>query len=442
MTKRELISELEAAFEHINNNQIDAAKDLYNSILAQNPDCDVAHHMVSFAHVLGGNLELATKHIEKAIELYKCSVDYYNTAASIYRDQGLLEKALEMLQTTLSLKKDNPETYNNFGLVLNDMGNYGLARTCFETGILHDPDAAYIHFNYALSLLKLGEYREGWKEYEWRHKLTGNEMPKIPTVKELQNSRVVIHHEQGFGDNIQFIRYAKLLKELGCKVNLIVSHPLEKLMQHCPHIDTVNAEDMMFDHLIPMMSLPHIFETTLENIPPTPVFKIPTKKTEGFNIGLVWNSKKHASQNTIFREGDRILPSLPALAYKSAQRRLLKAEWFHAISTLPVKLWCLQPDTEINVPFIHPLELDSFYDTAEAIQQMDLVITIDTAATHLAASLNVPTWLILPYDSEWRWLAGRSDSPWYPSLKIIQQKERNEWEPVFGEIHKMLIDMI
>lgn len=441
MNKKQIQTVQNRAFELVQQNKASEAKAIYQTIIAADPTNDSAHHMLSFCHVLAGEYQDALTHITKAIELYKCCADYYNTAGSILRDLQELEKAFFVLKEGLKCNPNNPETYNNLGLVLNDIGNYEQAIKCFEASLAMEPQAAFVHFNYALTLLKTGDYARGWREYEWRHRLTSPVSPPLPQQTDLKKS-FILHHEQGFGDAIQFIRYAQLLKEGGAiEINVSVPPPLERLIKSCPYVDQVNGDYMVGDYVIPMMSMPYIFEGKI----PTqiPYFNIPDKpKLSGFNIGITWTSKKNFNTDCVFQDGDRILPSLPALAYKSAQQRLLKAEWFEKISTLPVKLWCLQPDVDVDVNYIDKIETTDFYDTAEYMKQMDLVISIDTATAHLAGALGIPTWLILPVNSEWRWLVDRKDTPWYPSMRLFRQTVKGDWTSVLDTLYMQLSEIL
>jgi Tfp pilus assembly protein PilF len=436
MNKIEMKKYLQEATDLFNNKQFDEAKTLYLYVIKHYPNIDPAYHMVGFIEAIQSNFQIAKKYVEKAISLYKFSTDYYNTLAGICRDLQLYPEAIKALQTALIVKKDDPETYNNLGMVLNDTGQLDIALKCFEIALQHDPNASFIHFNYALCLLKSGNYKKGWEEYEWRHKLTSSEPPPLPQLSEINNKNIILHQEQGFGDNIQFIRYAKLLKEHGAKtINVIASTPLERLFKSCPHIDKINA-DTIGDYVIPMMSLPHVLQ---QNYIPTdiPYFHIPnTQKLTGFNVGIAWTSNKNISCDPIRQEGHRYLPSLSKMVYNNAQKRILKQEWFQKISTLPITLWSLQPDAKIEVDFIKYKEINDFYDTATQIQQMDLIISIDTGIAHLAGALGKPTWTLLPINSEWRWLTNRNDSPWYPTMKLFRQK--TDWQDTLDTIYSNL----
>lgn len=444
MNKKKIQAEQNRAFDLVQKNNIEEAKTIYQQIVAVNPENDSAHHMLSFCHVLCGEFQDALTHITKAIDLYKCCADYYNTAGSILRDIGEFEKAFYVLKEGLKCNANNPETYNNLGLVLNDLGNFEQALKCYEASLQLRPNAPYVHFNYALTLLKTGDWINGFREYEWRLRLTPPEPPSLPQQTDIQNRPIILHHEQGFGDSIQFIRYAKLLKDKGAaEISVVVSPPLERLLRTCPYIDKVNADVMVGDFVIPMMSLPFIFQTDLGSVPSdVPYFQIPpsTKKLEGINIGLVWTSKKNLSHNKIFKDGERILPSLESVAFRSAQYRNLQAQWFEKISTLPVKLWCLQPDATIDVDYINKLEINDFYDTAVALNDMDLVISIDTATAHLAGALGKPTWLLLPKNAEWRWLATGDDTPWYPSMRLFRQS--SDWQSLLDTLYTHLSEIL
>jgi tetratricopeptide (TPR) repeat protein len=235
MNKKQIQQEQDRAFELVKNNKIQEAKTIYQEIIKNDPTNDAAHHMLSFTYVLNGDFEKALIHITEAIKLYKCCADYYNTAGSILRDMNKLNEAFIILKEGLKCNPNNAETYNNLGLVLNDLGEYDKAKLCFQSSISLEPNAAFVHFNYALTLLKTGDYDNGWKEYEWRHRLTSPISPTLPQQTDLKNKSFILHHEQGFGDTIQFIRYAQLLKQHGAKeINVSVPKPLENLVKSCP----------------------------------------------------------------------------------------------------------------------------------------------------------------------------------------------------------------
>lgn len=440
MNKIEMKKYLQEATDLFNNKQFNEAKKLYLYVIENYPDIDPAYHMVGFIEAIQSNFITAKEYVEKAISLYKFSTDYYNTLAGICRELQLYPEAIKALQTAIIVKKDDPETYNNLGMILNDIGQLDTAIKCFEIAIEHDPNASFIHFNYALCLLKAGHYKKGWEEYEWRHKLTSSEPPLLPQLTEIKNKNIILHHEQGFGDNIQFIRYAQLLKEHGAKtINVIASKPLERLLKSCPHIDKINA-DTIGDFVIPMMSLPYVLQQN--NIPTNiPYFHIPNNnKLTGFNVGIAWTSNKHISHDPIRQEGHRYLPSISTMVYNNAQKRILKQEWLQKISTLPITLWSLQPDAKIEVDFIKYKEINDFYDTATQIQQMDLIISIDTGIAHLAGALGKPTWTLLPINSEWRWLTNRNDTPWYPTMKLFRQK--TDWQDTLDTIYTQLLNFM
>lgn len=439
MNKKEIQRLQETALSLIRTNKVDEAISIHESIIKNDPRNDISYHMLGFACSLKREYKKAASLIEKAISLYKWCAEYYNSLAGVYKELNRFEDAIQILEIALTVKP-SAEIYNNLGMAYVSLRKFTKSFEFYEKAIQIDPNAAFIHFNYALSLLSNGNYEKGWEEYEWRHKLTSLVPPPYPQHSNIKGKRILLQQEQGFGDNIQFIRYAKLLKEIGAaEVNAIVSLPLEKLFKTCPWINKVNATTMMGDYLIPMMSLPLIFKTTVNSIPtPIPYFNIPESKKDGFNIGIVWSSKKNQPNNFVNQDGDRILPSLSELAYRSAQRRFLKPEWFQKISTLPVKLWCLQPNAEV-VDFINYPEIKDFYDTAELISGMDLIISIDTATAHLAGAMGKPTYLVLPYDSEWRWLVNETEnSIWYPSIKIFRQSVREDWNSVLDKLYSQV----
>jgi hypothetical protein len=273
----------------------------------------------------------------------------------------------------------------------------------------------------------MGQFEKGWQEYEWRIPFYYN-TPKPIYPTDLKNKKVKIIPEQGYGDFIMFSRYFKLLEQAGASVYINCPKALEPLYQcrYCPDPD----------FSIHVMSLASLFNV----IPSEPYIKAPGKlKISGDNkIGIASRAVKPFSstaQVKIQKDGSLGIISHPSnLAYLSTFKRSLPHDFFDPL--MDKNLYNLQKDVAING--MHNPEIEDFGQLADLVDQMDLIITIDTALAHLAGAMGKETWLLLPYDSEWRWQTDRSDSPWYPNMKIFRQPRRGDWTSVQEEMEKAL----
>lgn len=310
-----------------------------------------------------------------------------------------------------------------------------------------DSSFAAAHWNLALNLLLQGHYPEGWQEYEWRWRKPDFTSPlrhaDIPLWdgSNLDGRTILLHAEQGFGDTIQFVRYAPMVAQRGGTV-IIECHPqLVRILQSVTGVQRVipfGSATPDVSCQAPLLSLPRIFGTTLQSIPSQRSYlsvtaeqrgewaaSVPPRQPETIKIGLVWAGKGYPDPLRSCR--------LEEFAVMSATRGI---SWYslqlgpgsEQASTLPkdMKLFDLTD------------RLHDFADTAALIEQLDLVISIDTAVAHLAAALGKPVYLILPFAPDWRWLLNRNDSPWYPTMRIFRQNEPGDWRGVMSRVHDAL----
>jgi len=320
---------------------------------------------------------------------------------------------------------------------------------CYRRATELAPDFIGAHWNLSLLLLLFGDFEHAWPEYEWRWK-TGKIPPRnFPKPQwrgePARGKAILIHCEQGFGDTFQFIRYVPLVKELGASVIFECQRPLARLLANFPGVDQlIPAEEELpyFDFHIPLLSLPGVFRTSLANIPtPTPYLCADSgliahwreilAPVTGFRIGVNWHGRLY---------NDEIVPRDVPLAH------------FLSLAEVPgVSLISLQKSTTPNQPaparsqhlFVQPgPDFDetrgAFMDTAAIMKNLDLVITSDTSVVHLAGALGVPVWVAMPYAGDWRWLRHRSDSPWYPTVRLFRQEKSGDWEGVFQQIRAAL----
>lgn len=414
----------------------------------------------SSIHAIQGLAETcqAEEKFEEAIGLYHMVLgrqpDWaagWNLLGVVLHSMERLDEAESCYRRALSLLPDQSVVLNNLGVVLITMGRLdGAAGVLQYLSEIH-PDYAEGHWNLASALLAAGRYHDGWQQFEWRFKKSnpvpdrGFEQPRWDGSP-LNGKTILLHAEQGFGDTIQFARYVPLVARLGGKIVIECQVPALKrlLLLMATDAEVIVAGESLpsFDCHLPMMSLPLVFDTTIETIPshvpyltaePADIEKWRHRLGQSgkFRVGLVWFAK----QNQVLNRK------------RSCPLQMFAPLWdvpgveFH---TLQIGLGAEQID---NFRSDHPItdltaHIQDFADTAAYMANLDLVITIDTVAAHLAGALGIQTWVVLPHVAEWRWLQDRNDSPWYPGMRLFRQPSRGDWPALMHSVAEALSDRV
>jgi hypothetical protein len=367
----------------------------------------------------------------------------YNLARSLVA-QDTLEEAVEHLRVVLDAVAADPprqqEVASALAAALGVLGRYEAAAAVCRSVLACQPDAAAAEWDEGLALLGLGHYAEGWRCYEARWRVAAHDpVPSGSAVLDLAQLRgrhVVVLAEQGRGDILQFCRYAPLLAAQGAQVTLQAYADLIPVVETLRDVRVVSLEQNLpaTDVITPLMSLPLAFGTVVETIPAdVPYLRPPPDRLALWRdrlgarnrprVGVVWRGRQHISY--------RSMPAI-ALAPLVAVRDLE----FHALATdiTPTDLDWLARHGVVE----HRSALADFGDTAALISLMDLVVTIDTASAHLAGALGAPTWVMLAFNADWRWLTGRDDSPWYPTARLFRQNVRGDWSGVMRRVAEAL----
>lgn len=363
-----------------------------------------------------------------------------------HASDGRFDEALAAFETAATLNPTSLAAHFNRGNVLRALGRVDEAIASYDAAIALNPEFAIGRHNRAFCLLQAGRLAEGFAEYEWRTKCPTFDDPRygLPSrwtgAEDLAGKRLFVFPELFQGDLIQFSRYAVMAAARGAKVTLGAPRALHGLLQGLAGgielADEAATSD--FDLQIPLMSLPHAFGVTLESLPgrerylsadPARVAKWRARIGEkGFRVGVVWQGSVQPYALPLARSFPlamlRGVGALPGVRLISLQ----KVNGLEQLASLPdgMAVETLGEDFDPGP--------DLFVDTAAAMAACDLVITPDTSTAHLAGALGVPTWVALPYVADWRWLMGRSDSPWYPGARLFRQQERGVWEGVFAEM--------
>ncbi|MDE1995674.1 MAG: tetratricopeptide repeat protein [Rhizobiaceae bacterium] len=341
--------------------------------------------------------------------------------------------AVSIYQRVLALQPDHIGALDNLALALSDLGRLDEAIACLRHAIELNPHAPNTHNNLGLALLLKGDYAAAWPHHEYGRPSTQSRACPRWSGEPLNGARILLQSEQGFGDTLQFVRYAPLVAALGGEVILEVQAPLARLLTGMPGVARVispgtDVPDLAFH--CPLMSLPYVFGTEVGTIPASmPYLTAPTDRKSwtqriparlDCRVGLAWQGQKDHR-----RDRDRSMPA-SALAPLAAVADVS----FYSLHKQPL---------ESTIPGVLDIadlsdRLDDFGDTAAAIDRLDLVITVDTSIAHLAGALGKPVWLLLSHTPDWRWLLNRSDSPWYPTARLFRQPQPGDWGSVIREV--------
>lgn len=455
------------------------AEACFVQVIALTPDHPEAHNNLANALQLQGKLETALGHYRRAIALKPDYAEAYSNLGSLLQLQGNLEGAADCYLQALALRPDLPDAHSNLGTLYSLQARMGEAAICFqhalsgrpdypealnnlgnvlqwddrveEAVVAYDraialrPDFAGAHMNLGMALLSAGQFHRGWREYEWRwlseqfrHARRGFAQPQW-RGEEANGRTILLHAEQGFGDTLQFCRFAPLLAERGLRVVLEVQKPLVRLMEGLAGVArVVAAGDSLpeFDLHCPLLSLPAALGISLDGLPNAPYLAAPAEISES------WRGRVDAAAGGLLKVGLVWAGSARTYSQDLAavdRRRSMSWERLAPLLDCPgVRFFCLQkdgsrpPEAWGMVDFMG--KVTDFADTAGLVANLDLLISVDTAMVHLAGALGRPVWVLNRFDSCWRWLRDRDDSPWYPSARLFRQPESGDWDSVLSRV--------
>jgi tetratricopeptide (TPR) repeat protein len=360
-------------------------------------------------------------------------------------DLGDMPGAIEAFREAIALNRQDAAAWANLGMALKIEGRFDECFDAYDRATAAAPQDAQIRLNRAVALLRAGRMAEAWADYESRLVLGRPRLPmetllpSLATLPDLTGRTVLAWHEEGFGDTLQFARYLPLLAARGARVLAFVPAELQRLLRTLAGVAEVlgpPAPVPPFDWHVPFFSLPRAFGTTLESIPDDVPYLFaeparaaawaPLLPEHGLRVGLVWAGQAR--------------PWLPGFSAIDRRRSIDLAELAPLAQIGGVSLVALQKGPAAReaeplppgMTLVDPMPgVADFADTAAIIAGLDVVVSVDTAVAHLAGALGKRVLLLDRYDNCWRWLAGRDDSPWYPSLRIFRQPRAGDWsEPV------------
>jgi tetratricopeptide (TPR) repeat protein len=415
----------------------------YDSAGALRPDAAPVHNN------RGNTLRELARHeealaaLDRAVALKPEYAEAYNNRGNARLDLNRPTDALADYDRALALKPDYIDALVNRGSALRHLERFGEAVASLDRAIALAPDLADAYWNRALAHLSSGAFAAGWQDYEWRwRRKSGDLTPRAFSQpqwrgEDIRGKTILLHAEQGFGDTIQFVRYAPMVASRGGKVLLEIPDDLAPLAATMDGVAAIVSRGQSlppFDLHCPLLSLPLAFGTTRDTVPATvPYLTAPAERvatwrarlsvTDAPRVGLVWSGKP-AHKNDHNR-------SIPLALLK----RLLATPGVRFIS---LQKEIREGDDSALREYSHLTRLDGaltdFADTAAAIACLDLVIAVDTAVAHLAGAMGKPVWILLPAFGDWRWLNGRDDTPWYPTARLFRRPASGGWDSVIARI--------
>ena len=395
-----------------------------------------------------GQRDEALKSYTLALKIRPDYPEALSNRAALFRELGRPNEALADCDHALRIHGNFADAIYNRGIVLGELNRPGEAVECYTRVLAIHPHDVKANWNLALCQLQLGNFERGWAGYEWRWKedqlAFGQRVYPQPLwlgKEQLRGKTILLHAEAGFGDTLQFCRYAQPVANLGARVLLEVQPELHQLLSGLSGATQVLAtgQDLPpFDYHCPLMSLPLALGTRLETIPADfPYIQSDRVKVAYWarklgsktkpRVGLVWrgNPKHRNDHNRSLALADLV----PALDDDT--------EWISLQKDVPAS----DRDTLDANPRIRHLGdcISDFADTAALIELMDLVISVDTSVAHLAGGMGKRLWLLLPFSAEWRWLMNRDDSPWYPTAQLFRQTAIGDWAGAIAKLRSSWI---
>jgi tetratricopeptide (TPR) repeat protein len=437
-------------------NKVREALDCFLEILRLNPNNPNVQIEIGRCHYEMGSFNEAIRTFEDVLMLRPNYVEAISGKGIALSAIGHLDEARQMFEQALLLEPSDLKALINLGEFSYDEGKIDEALTYFDQALAIDPKDSVALWRKSFALLAKGEYSEGWKLYAdslGKHGGRGpNKFAPQPTWdgRPDKDKHLLIWCEQGFGDSIQFIRYAELCKQRMGKVSVFCQTSLISLFQSISFVDHVSdvCDRSDFDEHVPMMNLPHLFETTVEKIPASIPYlhansERETKWTDKFvnnknmKIGLVWACGSHQGLTI-----DKLSASQRSIPLKELKPWLdLKGTQFYSLQKDNFAQEIKQLELEDHL-INYMNEVKDFADTAALVMNLDLVITVDTSVAHLAGALGKPVWIMSRYNADWRWLQNRPYNPWYPTARIFGQSRMNDWSGVIAKIQNELIHTI
>ena len=435
---------LQGGFDHLKAGRYDDARAVADQRLASHPDDPRALYLSGLVDWNQDRRAEAVTAIRRAVAIGGDGiVGWLRDLCEMFRVLGRLDEALDCGLRAVALAPDDIDALYNLGIVQQDVGQIAEAVATLRHAIALKPDHAGAHFELAEALLLDGDFRQGWEEYEWRFRMANVPPPLPPTAaplwdgKPMHAGRLLLVGDQGFGDVLQFLRF---IPHAAARCGQLVIACSEEMD---PFVAQVSGkaprfrlwkDAPKFDAYVTLSGLPRLFEANLKTIPAEiPYLRADADRTAHWRdrlramtplghrrIGIVWAGRPtHGNDRNRSITLRQLAPmaGLEQTVLVSMQKGDAAGQIGSYYGSAP--LLNLGP------------EIRDFGDTAAIIQNLDLVVTVDTSVAHLSGALGQRTMVLLPFTPDWRWLRDRTDSPWYPTMKLYRQHRPGDWqEPI------------
>jgi tetratricopeptide (TPR) repeat protein len=413
----------------------------FEQAIALKPDYAEAHNNLAILMQAAGQVEEALAHYREAAHLQPQFLEpQYNLALAL-QDQQQFEECVAVYERLLKRKHDHVDARNNLANVLLELGRVEEARRAYQKVLQFDSQHPEANWNLGLVQLQTGQWRAGWKNYEWRFRQPSQQKPDAGVPRwdgrRLDGRTILLTAEQGLGDMLQFFRFVPEVAALGGRILLECHAPLASMAARLPGVAgaVVKGEALPEHHFwAPLLSIPEILGIAEPSSKTPYVFADPDRiirwkrqliedaSDSRMRVGVIWSGNPQFKANakrslqaanvcelTAGREGDAVFYSLQK-----------------GVPLVP------------NANLVELHDGSTLEDVAAIIANLDLVISVDTSIAHLAGALAKPVWTLLAHASDWRWMTGREDSPWYPTMRLFRQRQRGDWSPVVAEVRNEL----
>jgi hypothetical protein len=429
--------------------RLDQALHAFREAIRLRVDYAEAHRNLAQALEELGRTDEVIASYRQLVRLKPDDSETWNTLGILLGRKGQADEAVACFREVVRIDPQRAGAWNNLGAALAEMGRPDDALERFQDAIRLAPDAPEPRKSHAMIRLLKGEYEEGFVEFEWRWRCQGftpRPCPQPPwDGSSLAGKTILLSTEQGLGDAIQFVRFAPLVKRMGATVILECERNILPLLQTCPGIDhwlPKGTPPPDFDFYAPLVTLPRILRTTVANVPaeipylsadPSLVetWRRELSSYEGYKVGVVWKGNPDCGYDV--RRSFPLVELEPLARVEGVQ--LFSLQKGHGVEQL-----CKATGRFRLIDLGSRLDTQggAFVETAAVLMNLDLLVTCDTAAAHLAGALGRDVWIPLSYAPDWRWLLDREDSPWYPTVRLFRQTKLHDWGPVFARMANIL----
>ncbi|KAB7615426.1 hypothetical protein F9L33_01275 [Amylibacter sp. SFDW26] len=439
----------QAAIKAHQKGDLETARNLYGIYLQNRPKDAVIWSNLGALFRKEAKYDLAVATHLRALELDSTSISVMNNAANAFYDAGRIKDAIKLRKTIVEVQPNNPENYSGLGKCYRGVHQLNKAQNILKKGIKKFPDYAENYIQLAFVQLAKGDYQAGFKTFNWRWK--GDELtaPEFSFPKwdgeDLNGKTILVIPEQGFGDTVLMARFLSTLKSQGCTIKMVIKTPLRRLFAEIEKdIDVIETQDELAgcDYWVPMMDLPLHLKATLDDLPAPAPMSIPEDSikrarnilapfSERFKIGVMWSG---------------------SVTYRANHKRSFGHEQFLELSDIPdIQMFSLYKG-----PLLDDFKNDGtstvivdaagndrdFADSAALMQELDLVISMDSAIVHVAGSMGIEVWNLLHSEPYWLYRPFPKHTPWYPSMRLIIQENTGDWDAVFKGLKKDIIKRV